>query len=135
MSPHRLRCGIDVCAFTAMVNKTFNKSVPYEDFELMNEATVYEVKSKNQANNKRSRGNSEDQNPMTVMMMMSLLLQARNKNQVLNLSSQLVMWKVTMTMRTMIIKIMMMLLMKMKDMMVIKLTRMMMIKYDKNEYE
>jgi hypothetical protein len=43
-----------------MVNKTFNKSVPYEDFELINEATVYEVKSKNQANNKRSRGNSED---------------------------------------------------------------------------
>jgi hypothetical protein len=26
----------------------------------MNEATVYEVKSKNQANNKWSRGNSED---------------------------------------------------------------------------
>ncbi len=43
-----------------MVNKTFNKSVPYEDFELMNEATVYEVKSKNQGSNKWSRGNSED---------------------------------------------------------------------------
>ncbi len=47
-------------AFTAMVNKTFNKSVPYKDFEVMNEATVYEVKSKNQANNKWSRGDSED---------------------------------------------------------------------------
>ncbi len=47
-------------AFTAMVNKTFNKSISYEDFELMNEATVYEVKSKNQANNKWSRSNSED---------------------------------------------------------------------------
>ncbi len=43
-----------------MVNKTFNKSIPYKDFELMNEAAVYEVKSKNQANNKQSRGNSED---------------------------------------------------------------------------
>jgi hypothetical protein len=43
-----------------MVNKTFNKSVPYKDFELMNEDTVYDVKSKNQANNKWSRGNSED---------------------------------------------------------------------------
>jgi hypothetical protein len=46
--------------FTAMVNKTFNKSVPYKDFELMNEATVYEVRSKKQANNKPSRGNSKD---------------------------------------------------------------------------
>jgi hypothetical protein len=47
-------------AFTAMVNKTFNKSIPYKDFELMNEVTINEVKSKNQANNKQSRGNSED---------------------------------------------------------------------------
>ncbi len=39
-------------AFTAMVNKTFNKSVPYKDFELMNEATVNEVQSKNQGNKK-----------------------------------------------------------------------------------
>ncbi len=45
-----------------MVNK-INKSVPYEDFDLMNEATVDEVKSKNQANNKWSRGNSEDSKP------------------------------------------------------------------------
>jgi hypothetical protein len=60
VSPHCLRCGVDVYAFTATVNKIFNKSIPYEDFELMNEATVYEVKSKNQANNKQSRGNSED---------------------------------------------------------------------------
>jgi hypothetical protein len=75
------------------------------------------------------------QNPMAVLMMMSLLLQARNNNQVLNLQSQLVMRKVTMTMRTMIIKIMMMTLMKMKNMMVIMLTRMTMIKYDKNESE
>jgi hypothetical protein len=58
--PCCLRSGVDICKFTAMVNKTFNKSVPYKDFELMNEATVYEVKSKNQANNKRSRGNSKD---------------------------------------------------------------------------
>jgi hypothetical protein len=43
-----------------MANKTFNKSVPYKDFELMKEATVYEVESKNQANNKWSKGNSED---------------------------------------------------------------------------
>jgi hypothetical protein len=46
-------------AFAAMVNKRFNKSVPYKDFELINVATVYEIKSKNQANNKWSRGNSE----------------------------------------------------------------------------
>jgi hypothetical protein len=38
-----------------------------------------------------------------------------------------------MTMRTMIIKIMMMTLMKMKNMMVMTLTRMTMIKCDKNE--
>ncbi len=43
--------------------------------------------------------------------------------------------KVTMTMKTMIIKIMMMTLMKMKNMMVMKLTRRTMIKYDKNENE
>ncbi len=42
------------------MNKTFNKSIPYKDFELMNEATIYEVKSKNQANNIQSRGNSDD---------------------------------------------------------------------------
>jgi hypothetical protein len=59
-SPCHLHCNIDICAFTAMVNKMFNKSVPYKDFELMNEATVYEVISKTQANNKRSRGKSED---------------------------------------------------------------------------
>jgi hypothetical protein len=59
-SPPHLHHGVDVCPFTTMVNKTFNKSIPYKDFELMNEATVYEVKSKNQANSKRSRGNSED---------------------------------------------------------------------------
>jgi hypothetical protein len=47
-------------ALTAMVNKMFNKSIPYKDFDLMNEATVYEVKSKNQANNKWSRGDFED---------------------------------------------------------------------------
>ncbi len=46
-----------------MVNKMFNKSILYKDFELINEATVYEVKSKNQANNKWSRGNSEDSKP------------------------------------------------------------------------
>jgi hypothetical protein len=33
------------------------------------EATVYEVKSKNHTNNKRSRGNFKIRNPMTVMMM------------------------------------------------------------------
>ncbi len=38
----------------------FNKSILCKDYELMNEATVYEVKSKNQANYKWSRGNSED---------------------------------------------------------------------------
>jgi hypothetical protein len=44
----------------ALVNKTFNRSISYKDFELKNEATVYEVKSKNQANNKRSKGSFED---------------------------------------------------------------------------
>jgi hypothetical protein len=41
-------------AFTAMVYKTFNKSVAYKDFELMHEAIDYDVQS-NQANNYRSR--------------------------------------------------------------------------------
>ena len=41
-------------AFTAMVNKTFNKSRDYEDFELMHQAIDYDVKS-NQANNNQSR--------------------------------------------------------------------------------
>jgi hypothetical protein len=68
-------------------------------------------------------------------MMTSLLLQARNENQVLNLQSQLVMRKVTMMMKTMIIKIMIMSLMKMENIMVMMLTRMRMIKYDKNENE
>ncbi len=39
---------------TAMVNKTFNKSGAYKDFELMHQAIDYDVKS-NQANNNRSR--------------------------------------------------------------------------------
>jgi hypothetical protein len=59
-SPQCLHCGVDVFTFTARVNKRFNKSVPYEDSKLMNEATVYEVEPKNQANNKWSRGNTED---------------------------------------------------------------------------
>jgi hypothetical protein len=37
-----------------MVNKTFNKSGAYKDFELMHQAIDYDVKS-NQANNNRSR--------------------------------------------------------------------------------
>ncbi len=41
-------------AFTAMVNKTFNKSGAYKDFELMHQAIEYDVES-NQANNNRSR--------------------------------------------------------------------------------
>ncbi len=41
-------------AFTAMVNKRFNKSSAYKDFELMHQAIDYDVKS-NQANNNRSR--------------------------------------------------------------------------------
>jgi hypothetical protein len=41
-------------AFTAMVNKTFNKSGAYKNFELMHQAIDYDVKS-NQANNNRSR--------------------------------------------------------------------------------
>jgi hypothetical protein len=41
-------------AFTAMVNKTFNKSGAYKDFELMHQAIDYDVKS-NQANNNWSR--------------------------------------------------------------------------------
>ncbi len=41
-------------AFTAMVNKRFNTSSAYKDFELMHQAIDYDVKS-NQANNSRSR--------------------------------------------------------------------------------
>jgi hypothetical protein len=41
-------------SFTEMVNKMFNKSSAYEDFELMHQAINYDVKS-NQANNNRSR--------------------------------------------------------------------------------
>jgi hypothetical protein len=41
-------------AFTAMVNKTFNKGSAYKDFELMHQAIDYDFKS-NQANNNRSR--------------------------------------------------------------------------------
>jgi hypothetical protein len=37
-----------------MVNKTFNKSGAYKEFELMHQAIDYNVKS-NQANNNRSR--------------------------------------------------------------------------------
>jgi hypothetical protein len=70
-----------------MVNKTFNKSVPYKDFELMNEATVFEAKSKNQANNKWSIGNPEDSKSSVSYDddKPPLLLQARNKKPVLNL--------------------------------------------------
>ncbi len=31
--------------FTAMVNKTFNKSGAYKDFQLMHQANVYDVNS------------------------------------------------------------------------------------------
>jgi hypothetical protein len=40
--------------FAAIVNKTFNKSGAYKDFELMHQAIDYDVKS-NQANKNRSR--------------------------------------------------------------------------------
>jgi hypothetical protein len=59
-SPRYLHHGVNICEFIAMVNERYNKPVPYEGFNLMNEAIVYEVKSKNQAKNKQSRGNSED---------------------------------------------------------------------------
>jgi hypothetical protein len=115
-----------------MVNKTFKKSIPNKDFELMNKATVYEVESKNQANNKRSRGNSEDlksndsyddDGPPPPSKK-----QKSGFKSVITTSHE-----ETMTIRTM--KIMMMTLMKMKNMMVMTMTRMTMIKYDKNENE
>ncbi len=68
-----------------MVNKSFNKKVPYEDFELMNETTVYKGKSKNQANNKWSRGDSEGSKSDDSFDDDESLFQARNKNQVSNL--------------------------------------------------
>jgi hypothetical protein len=81
-SPCRLHHGVDVCAFTAMMNKTFNTSIPYKDFEIMNEATSMKLNQRiNQIANSQE-ATLKIQNPMTVMMMTSLLLQARNKNQV-----------------------------------------------------
>ncbi len=68
-----------------MVNKRFNKSIPYKDFELMNEATSMKL---NQGIKQLTNGQEvtlKIQNPITAMMTMSLLLKARNKNQVLNL--------------------------------------------------
>jgi hypothetical protein len=41
-------------AFTAMVNRTFNKSIAYKDFELMHEAIDYDVKI-NKSDNNHSR--------------------------------------------------------------------------------
>jgi hypothetical protein len=41
-------------AFTSMVNKTFNKSGAYKDFELLHQAIDYDVKL-NEANNNWSR--------------------------------------------------------------------------------
>ncbi len=85
-------------AFTAMVNKTFNKSGAYKDFELMHQAINYDVKS-NQANNNRSRQlhskhstlneNSDDDEPPPP---------CKRQNQVLNLLSLLLKMKVTMMM-------------------------------------
>jgi hypothetical protein len=84
-SPCCLHHGIDVCAFAAILNRTFNKSVPYEDFELMNEATVYEANQRIKQITNGQEVTLMIRHPMTVMMMTSLLLQARNQNQVLNL--------------------------------------------------
>jgi hypothetical protein len=71
---------------------------------------------------------------MRILMMTSLLLHARDKNQVLNLLSLLVVMKVMMTM-TIIMKIMMMTLIKLIKMMMMTMTGMTMIKCDKNENE
>ncbi len=68
-----------------MVNKTFNKSAPYEDFELMNEATSMKSNQRMKPITNGQEVTLKIQNLMTVMMMTSLFLQARNKNQVLNL--------------------------------------------------
>jgi hypothetical protein len=75
------------------------------------------------------------QPPMRILMMPSLLLYAREKNHVLNLSSLLVVMKVTMMMMTMIMKIMMMTLMMLIKMMMMAMTGMTMIKCNKNENE
>jgi hypothetical protein len=72
---------------------------------------------------------------MRILMMTSLLLHARDKNQVLNLASLLVVMKVTMMMMTMIIKIMMMTLMMLMKMMIMTMMGMTIIKCDKNENE
>ncbi len=71
--------------------------------------------------------------PMRILMMTSLLLHARDKNQVLNLSSLLVIMKVMMVTMTMMMKIMMLTLMMLIKMMMMTMTGMTMIKCDKNE--
>jgi hypothetical protein len=75
------------------------------------------------------------QPPIRILMMTSLLLHARDKNQILNLLSLLVVMEVTMMTMTMIMKIMMMTLMTLMKMMMMAMMGMTMIKCDKNENE
>jgi hypothetical protein len=122
-------------AFTAMVNKTFKKSIAYKDFELMHQAIDYEINQIKQITTGKDNATPKIQPPMRILMMMSLLLHAREKNQVLNLLSLLVVIKVMMMTMTMIMKIMMMTLMMLIKMMMMMMTGMTMIKCDKNENE
>jgi hypothetical protein len=75
------------------------------------------------------------QPPMRILMMTSLLLHARDKNEILNLSSLLGVKKVTIMTMTMIMKIMMVTLMTLIKMMMMMMMGMTMIQCDENENE
>jgi hypothetical protein len=86
-------------AFTTIMSNMLDKSIPYEDFEEMNQdmlcwvnLTVEENPTGDGDKNSSDKSSSEDEAPPQKKW--------RNENQVLNLSSKLVGRNVTMTMMT-----------------------------------
>jgi hypothetical protein len=57
------------------MSRTFNKSVPYKDFEEMNQEMLHQVNLTIQEN---PTGDSDKNHPTLVLVMMRLLLQKRN---------------------------------------------------------
>jgi hypothetical protein len=80
-------------AFTTIMSNTLDKSVPYEDFEEMNQDMMCQVN----LSIEEKQVTVTKTHPTIFLVRTTLLLQKRNKNQVLNLSSKLMGRKVTMT--------------------------------------
>jgi hypothetical protein len=80
--------------FTTIMNNTLDRGVPYKDFTEMNQDMLRQVNLTIEKNQQITVTNPHPR--VVVLVRMRHLLQKRNKNQVLNLSSKLMERKVTM---------------------------------------